>query len=582
MAARLPSAWLDDLRGRVDIVDVVSDYVALKQKGRRYWGLCPFHNEKTPSFSVDPEAQMYYCFGCHEGGTAIQFVMQLERLEFLEAVGMLAERVRLPMPERTEGYQADAPGKALKERLFEANQAAARYFHMLLWTEQGAEVLGYLHKRGLDDSDIRRFGLGASGKGWTDMTAALIAQGFTEEELFKAGLSGLKEQRSYDMFRERAMFPIINAQGRVLGFGGRAIGDATPKYLNTPDTPVFNKRQGLYAMNMVRKEGQLKRLILVEGYMDVVSLRRAGVPGVVATLGTALTEEQARLVKRYVPEVWVSYDGDAAGQKAILRALDIFDQQDIKARVLVFPDGQDPDDFIRMHGLEGFERLKPMNPVEYRMAKAKADYDLSDPDGRTEYAIRCCQLLRSVRNPVELQNHLARLMMETGFEKQVLLDQIGTALRSDGPKRAPRRPGRAEAELSECERAERSLLSMMSGKLIPPGTVTAGDFETGLNRTIAEMIERGMSSAQILEQLPEDRKNLAAAALSAEVLPEEKNALQVAQDCLNTIRMHRIEAEIVQHQELLKLAEGDERRALMTQMMQLTQELDRLKSGRKG
>lgn len=582
MAGRLSDAWLDDLRSRLDIVEVVSDYVQLAPKGRRYWGLCPFHNEKSASFSVDPEAQMYYCFGCHEGGTVIHFVMELERMEFMEAVTLLADRAHISMPE-SQGSAPDAPTKALKERLHEANQQAARYFHEQIWTAEGAFALTYLHKRGLDDADIRRFGLGASGSGWTDMTEELMKRGFTEDELIKAGLTGRKEHRAYDMFRGRVMFPIINAQGHVLGFGGRAMGDATPKYLNTPDTPVFNKRQGLYAMNMVRKEGHLKRLILVEGYMDVVSLRRAGVSGVVATLGTALTEEQARLIKRYAPEVWVSYDGDAAGQKAILRALDIFDAQQMKARVLNFPDAMDPDDFIRMHGLQGFEKLKPMGPVEYRMLRARDDFDMSDQQGRTEYAIHCCQMLKSVRNPVELHSHIDRLMVDTGFEREVLLEQIGvTQQRGEQKRRAPRRASQGEDGPQDYERAERSLLLLLSSRLIPPEAVSPDDFETALYAQIASLLKSGATPSSILDQLPEDQRKQAASALNAEVLPDEKNALTVADDCLKAIRIHRIEAATQELGALLKAASGDERKQLMEQTMQLTQELDRLKTGRKG
>ncbi len=275
-------------------------------------------------------------------------------MDFLDAVKLLAERARLDLPDSADSPEVD---RTLKERVYAANLAGARYFHDVLWTSAGAQVLDYLHRRALDDGDIRRFGLGASTTGWDDLTNELTRQGFEEDVLVRSGLTVRKDQRRFDMFRSRAMFPIIDAQGRVLGFGGRAMGDAQPKYLNTGDSPVFNKRQNLYAMNFVRKERSLDKLILVEGYMDVLALRRAGVPGVVATLGTALTEEQARIMKRYAPETWVAYDGDAPGQKATLRALDILEAAGIPCRALVFPDGMDPDDFIRREGPEGFGRL---------------------------------------------------------------------------------------------------------------------------------------------------------------------------------------------------------------------------------
>ncbi len=580
MAGRVPDAWLDDLRSRVDIVDVVSDYVALKQKGKRYWGLCPFHNEKTASFSVNPDEQMYYCFGCHKGGNAIGFVMEMERMEFMDAVTLLAERVHLPIPETTGGEKG--PSRTVKELIYQANLAAARYYHGLIWTGEGAKALSYLNKRGLDDAAIRRFGLGASPTDWQGLTRTLLNQGFTEEVLLQAGLSGKKQERVFDMFRERVMFPIIDARGRVLGFGGRAMGDAMPKYLNTPDTPVFNKRCELYALNFVAKERALKRLILVEGYMDVIALRRAGVAGVVATLGTALTEEQARLIKRRADEVWVSYDGDAAGQKAILRALDIFEAQGMRARVLSFPDGMDPDDFIRARGAKGFDELKPMDPVAYRMQRAADAVDMTTQEGRTQYAIACCELLRTVRNPVELENYISRLMIDTGFARDVLIRQIGASAQSAARVERPvRREARAARQYKDYERAERMLVLLLSARLLPPDAVKTSDFETALYARIAGKLLDGVSGAALLDQLNEDERQEAVSALNAQVVPDEGNALKVAEDCLKTLYAHRLERSISELEDKLSSDEGESRQQTLRQMMELTQELDRFKTSRK-
>ena len=323
---RFPQAWLDELRERSDIVQVVSRYVQLTPKGGRYWGLCPFHGEKTASFTVNPQRQMYYCFGCHVGGSAINFVMEMEHLEFVDAVKLLAEQAHMELPQMVGGRE-DAATKSQKERLYEANKQCARFFHSQLWKKENEQVLAYLYNRGLDDATIRMFGLGSTPPRSDGATQAMRSLGFTDDELVTAGISVRRDGRVYDMFRQRAIFPIIDAQGRVLGFGGRALGDIKPKYLNTGDTPVFNKRLGVFAANLLKKQRGLKRVILVEGYMDVIALTQAGLPGVCATLGTALTIEQARLLKRYAPEIWVSYDGDAAGQKAILRALEIFEQE---------------------------------------------------------------------------------------------------------------------------------------------------------------------------------------------------------------------------------------------------------------
>jgi len=498
-------------------------------------------------------------------------------MEFLDAVKLLAERARMTLPDSADTLEVD---RTLKERVYAANLAAARYFHDALWTSGGAQVLGYLHKRGLDDGDIRRFGLGAATGEWDDLTGELIKQGFAEDVLVQAGLTVRKEQKRFDMFRSRAIFPIIDAQGRVLGFGGRAMGDQQPKYLNTPDSPVFNKRQNLYAVNFVRKERSLDKLILVEGYMDALALRRVGVQGVVATLGTALTEEQARVMKRYAPEVWVSYDGDAPGQKATMRALDILEAAGIPCRALVFPDGMDPDDFIKRDGLEGFRSLKPVGRFDYRMDTYAKDFDLSTQDGRTGYAIKCCELLRRVESPVELENHLTRLTVETGFAREILLSQIGNRAQPERKRPDRRLEAKPQAETA-VQRYERMLVMLLARNLIPRETVKREDFDTELYRRMAEGLQSGLSPAAVLDRVDEGERQQAARALSDEVLPNEKNALTIAEDCLRRIRFSRMEAALKLLEEELTAARDDRRRELIEQMSALTQELERLRTGRK-
>ena len=580
MAGRLSDAWLDDLRSRVPIEEVVGEYVPLKQKGKRFWGCCPFHNEKTPSFSVDTESQLYYCFGCHKGGTVIHFVMEMERMEFMDAVKTLAERVHMPLPTTTESAENDS-NRQKRERILDANVTAARFFHALLWTDEGAEALNYLYKRGLNDSDIKRFGLGASPHSRDGLYRELQRQGFDDETLLSAGLIGRKENRTYDMFRNRVIFPIINAQGRVLGFGGRAMGDVQPKYLNTSDTPVFNKRQGLYAINFAKKERNVGHLVLVEGYMDTVSLRKHGVPGVVATLGTALTEEQARLIKRYAPEVWISYDGDKAGQKAALRALDIFETTGITARVIDYPAGMDPDDFIRAKGLEGFQALRRLDPFEYRLIRAKDGIDLSTQEGRTQYALEGCNILKKVRNPVELENHVSRLMHDTGYERDVLMRQIGVDATSPLPEPTGRTPSttprprfQRRTSVPDYEKAERQLLSMLVRDMIPMETVHSHDFTIPLNRQIFEMLQNRVSINQLVESFSDEERNLAMTALHYTPLAETReDALNDAENCLACIRKHRLEEEISRLTNQLKTVQPAEKRALIERIQKLTDQL---------
>lgn len=574
MAVKLSDAWLDELRSRTSLEEIVSEYVPLKQKGRRFWGCCPFHNEKTPSFSVDSESQLYYCFGCHKGGTAIHFVMEMERMEFMDAVKLLAERAHMELPERTNEPRARMDADE-RERIYEANTLAARFFHSLLWKEEGSEMLNYLYKRGLNDSDIRRFGLGASPKGWDVLAKHLKEQGFTDSILEKAGLVVRKDGRVYDMFRGRAIFPIINQQGRVVGFGGRAMGDAQPKYLNTSETPVFNKRQGLYALNMAKKERGLGRLVLVEGYMDTVSLRKSGVQGVVATLGTALTEEQARLIKRFAPEVWISYDGDGAGRKAALRALDIFDEQDMRAKVIDYPAGMDPDDFVKANGQQGFEALPRYDATEYRMMRARDDLDLSTQEGMTQYAMRCCEILKRVKSPIEMENHLRRLVNETGYDRDVLLGQIGVVKLPQQSR--VRRSAQTETKApTDAILAQRALLTLLCKRNIPAEMLRSEDFSDGVMKTLAEGLLQGRGVNALVEQFENDaERQIAVQAVNFEPLPEDRESiLKYAEGCLKTIRNSNLAERGVKIQDVINHVDPEEKRRMYEQMMAINREMD--------
>ena len=575
--ARFSDAFLDELRSRVSLEEIVSEYVPLKQKGRRFWGCCPFHNEKTPSFSVDAESQLYYCFGCHKGGTVINFVMEMERMEFQEAVRHLAERAHMALPEPSAKEKSTSINAQERERIYEANVIAARYFHSMLWTDEGSGVLNYLYKRGLNDADIRRFGLGASPRGWDNLIRHLEEQGYDAPLLKKAGLAVERDGRFYDMFRGRAIFPIINAQGKVLGFGGRAMGDAQPKYLNTPDTPVFNKRQGLYALNFARKERDVGHMVLVEGYMDTVSLRKYGVRGVVATLGTALTQEQARLIKRYVPEVWISYDGDSAGRKAALRALEIFDEIDgLTARVIDYPNGQDPDDFVRERGLAGFEKLTRYDAAEYRMLRAADDLDLNTQDGMTQYALRCCEILKKVKNPVEMENHLRRLVNQTGYDREILLRQIGvTAERTPATRDHRPRPAQKDRPDEACL-AERVLLTLLADGSIPPETVKAEDFSVDVHRRAAQWLLEGRSAAAFVETIEDENERSAAMqALNYSPLPaEHEDRMNLAQTSLRTIRQSRLRSRMAKIEDEIKTADSARKQELYTQMQAIMEALE--------
>lgn len=578
MAGRFPDEWLDELRSRADLVSIVSEQVALRRSGRRFVGLCPFHQEKTASFHVDPELGLYHCFGCNAGGNVIGYVMAMERMEFNEAVRYLAEKVRMPVPEGEQSQESHS----VREAIYEINRKAAHFFHETLYTKDSAETLLYLHRRGLDDPVIRAFGIGAAPNGWDTLTQKFLKDAVSAEILTQAGLSVEKNGKIFDMFRNRVIFPIINAHGAVLGFGGRAIGDAQPKYLNTPDTPAFNKRFNIYAANLLRKERKLTRVLLVEGYMDVVMLFKHGVKGVAATLGTALTNEQAKLLKRYAPEITIAYDGDAAGQKATLRALDIFDSLEIVAKVLLFPDGMDPDEFIREKGREAFEALPSFSSAQYRMKRAAEGFDLSVEEDRTQYAIACASIVKAVKHPVEQENLLKRLMVETGYSREVLVQQIGIAplQKSVAPKPNPRII--SKNSISNTQMAEKTLLSLMIGGLVPEDLVEAERFSDPKNRQIAEWLLQGKKVASLLDE--SDDQELHQAVLTImhhEPLLYGDEAMDVVTECLERMRQETLQNRFTMLNERLQQAAGDERNAILMEITRLNIEMNRLRPGRK-
>ena len=577
MAGRYPQEWLEELRQRADIVSVIGSYVQLKKNGHRYVGLCPFHNETAPSFSVDEQKQVYHCFGCKAGGSVIQFVMDIERLSFPEAVAFLADQLHMPLPEM-QNDPAYEKRRTLRERIYLANRTAARMYHQLLWQPESSAILHYLQQRGLSDAVIRRFGIGAAPPS-AQVGHRLMEEGFAEEELVQAGLMLRREGRTFDMFRNRAMFPIIDTYGNVLGFGGRAMGDAMPKYLNTSDTPAFNKRYTVFAANLLRKARGLTRVILVEGYMDVVALSQFGVEGVAATLGTALTPEQARLLHRFAPEVHIAYDGDRAGQKAILRGLEVLEGENVPVRVLDFPGGLDPDEFIRQEGLEAFQALKPISAVTYRMRREKERHDVSTEEGRIEYAKACAAILRGVKEPVELENHLRHLSVETGFSKEVLMQQIGAAPPPKVVTAAKREGFRQKArEVSQVDWTARTLLAVLATGRLPKDSVSPEEFEDPLLRSLCEGLLAGESAASLMERQTDDQGRAAVGdILSLNTDLDDDGLMRMAQDCLKKMRKQRLEKALDLIQQRLPALAGEERERETQRAFALTQQLLDLK-----
>ena len=418
----LPDSFLQELKSRSDIVEIVSSYVSLKRSGKNMVGLCQFHSEKSPSFNVYPDNGSFYCFGCGVGGDVITFVRRIENLDYMEAIRFLAQRAGLTVPDN----QADDGMAKLRTRLLAVNRETARFYYGTLISEAGAAGRNYFSKRELKPETVRHFGLGYSPPGRFGLVDYLEQKGFTQQEMILANVAfKSRSGRAVDRFYGRVMFPIIDLRGNIVAFGGRTLGDDKPKYLNTSDTPVFNKGDMLFALNFA-KNGNNGRLILCEGYMDVISMHQAGFTSAVATLGTALTPSQARLMSRYAKEVIVSYDSDGPGQKAASRAIPLLRSAGLLVRVLTIEGGKDPDEYIKAYGPLRFKQMLEAcgNDVEYRLQKAKAGCNLQTADGRIAYLRGAVQVLAALENKVEREVYAGKVASETGVETATLLSQV--------------------------------------------------------------------------------------------------------------------------------------------------------------
>ena len=415
--------FLEELAERNEITDVVSQYVRLTKKtGANLFGLCPFHSEKTPSFSVSPDKQIYHCFGCGRGGGVIGFIMEIENLSFRDAVAFLAQRAGMPLPEEEKTEEASQ-----RRRLLELNREAARFFHSrLMDPEEGAPARDYVARRGISGTMVRTFGLGYAPDSWTALADAMKGKGYSQRDLLEAGL--MKQGRGgggYDTFRNRLMFPVIDVRGSVIGFSGRILGDGEPKYLNSPETPVFSKSHNLFALNLAKKS-KSGYIILTEGNIDVVSLHQAGFDSAVASLGTSLTPEQARLMARYTGEVVLCYDSDEAGRKAAQRGIGILEKLDLKVRVLQVPGAKDPDEFIRAKGADAFRNLLEgsQNQVEYRLRAVEEQTPPDTDEGRVDYLRSAAQLLASLPGTVEREVYARRVAERAGVSREAVLEEV--------------------------------------------------------------------------------------------------------------------------------------------------------------
>jgi len=453
MYTRFSDELIEEVRINNDIVEVVSEYVRLEKKGKNYFGICPFHKEKTPSFSVEPGKQIFYCFGCGKGGNVIHFITLAENLDFIEAVRFLADRAKIVLPESNDEAQAEKARR--KQLVLDINVIAARYYNDILNSKQGELAAAYLKKREISEKTARKFGLGYSPDDWDSLYLHLKSKGIAEEYMLESGLV-MKSSRGklYDRFRGRLMFPIFDVRGNVIGFGGRVLDDSLPKYVNSPETIVYSKGKHLYALNFA-KNANNKTLIIVEGYMDAISLHQKGINNAVASLGTALTESQGRLLKKYAEEIIISYDADTAGQAATLRGLDLLNDMGCNVRVLTVPDGKDPDEYIRKNGRDSFQKLinSAMTLVDYKIGLLKERQDLSNLDGKISFLNKASSVISGIDNTIEREMYIKKLSREYGISEEAILTEVLKRTKTAAKKNL-RIANKAETERKAAEKSD--------------------------------------------------------------------------------------------------------------------------------
>jgi len=559
--------FLDELISRNDIVDVVGSYVSLtKRSGNNMFGLCPFHNEKTPSFSVSSDKQIYHCFGCGKGGGVINFIMEIEGLSFPDAVEFLAKRAGIPVPDN------DTPEEVRnrRTRILNLNRDAARFFYSNLSQPAGKSAVEYIARRGINKEMVTKFGLGCAPDSWNSLTDAMIKKGYTIDELLDAGL--VKKSRNgggvYDTFRNRLMFPVIDIRGSVVGFSGRILDDGEPKYLNSPDTAVFNKSRNLFALNLAKKTKR-DMIILAEGNVDVVALHQAGFDCAVASLGTSLTPEQVKLLERFTNNVVIAFDSDGAGVKAAQRAIKLFENTGINVKVLRMTGAKDPDEFIKKRGPDAFQVLleKSENHIEYRLLEVKNKYDLETDEGRVQFLTEATELLAGLNNSVEREVYGRRAAEYAGVTADAVQNEV---------KKAFKRKIAANRKKQERTDLKPTLAAQPKEKSIRYANVNSAVAEEGIIRlllidptllkTVNDLQPEEFTSpvlgkvfALVKKRFESDR-NISISSLASELEPEEishltyvvqkpetlKNAASALKDYIEKIRTEKLKETAAQ------------------------------------
>lgn len=565
---------IEEVRSRSDIVSVIGRYVRLKRAGSGYTGLCPFHNEKTPSFHVNPARQMYKCFGCGVGGNVLTFVMEYENLTFPEAMEMLAQEAGIELPKQEMTAQQKQQ-ESLRQTLLEINKKAARYYFALLKSPRGKPGYDYLTGRGLSDETILHFGLGYAGQGGGELYQYMKKEGYSDSVLKETGLFKMDERGAYDKFWNRVMFPIMDANNRVIGFGGRVMGDAKPKYLNSPETKIFDKSRNLFGLNYA-KRGKRSNMILCEGYMDVIALHQAGFTNAVASLGTAFTEQQANLIRRYTDEVLLTYDSDGAGIKAAMRAIPMLRRAGITGKVIHMEPYKDPDEFIKNLGAEEFEKRmeEAQNSFFFEIEVIKKNYSMSDPEQKTKFVHETARKLLVFEDKIQRDNYLeavaARYNIKTEDLRQLVVrygNQMPSGYQEVMEERQQERirKGKKKETREGISYSYRLLLSWLieEPKLFVQirEWVKPEDFEEGLYQTVAkelyDQLDRGdLEPARIIGHFEEveDQNKVASmfqTSFGSKIENDEKK--KAITDLILKIKEHSIERQAGQITDLNEL-----------------------------
>ncbi len=533
MALYFSEDYIQELIDKNDIVEYISRSVRLKRTGSTFKGLCPFHKEKTPSFSVSPDKQLFYCFGCGKGGTVINYVMQQENLDFVESVKLLAEKCGMELPEDDRGTNENNLKK--RQTIYKINSISGRFFYDKLYEPCGISARDYINRRQIVQSTVNHFGLGYAPDG-NLLLKHLREQGFSDDEIVESGVAGKSENGDiYDRFRNRLMFPIIDIRKNIIGFGGRVLDDSKPKYLNSPETAAFNKSYNLFGLNIAKNSSE-DYLILVEGYMDVIQLHQHGINTAIATLGTALTPEQSRIIKRHKNEVIIAYDSDEAGQKATQRAIELLNEDGLRVRVLTMSGSKDPDEYIKTNGVGAFRKLitDSQEQIEYKMMKLKSRYNLDDISQKSEYVSLAAKEFITIKSPVEQELYVKKISAETGvspesiFAEMARLKAIADKNKSISNFRsqsAIRTAKPLDLERSRCKEAQKLVLNIMcynkkQAKYIMENLAEA-DFDEETARLFSSIKAIRQSGAEpdariIVSSMPD-------VALAAEILHDDKN-----------------------------------------------------------